>query len=371
MKKGFLFLLMPLFLQAQTGTHVVSVTNNSALVFTAQVVEIPWVQVKAAWPQIDTADFMVMDEGGHALIFQLEHQGEKTIRNLLVQTDVPANASIKLILKKGHPVAFASQTYCRYVPERKDDFAWENDKIAFRMYGKALETTNENAYGLDVWVKRTDKLVLDIRYKGDDYHKDHGDGLDNYDVGFSLGAGNVAPFVADSIWYSKNYHRFRILDNGPLRSTFQLTYDPWIVNGDSIQATKTIRLDAGSQLNFITAHYIYSNHKALPVVVGLVKRKKPGTLLLDERDGIAGYWEPADSLNGTTGTGCFVPDANRVTISENQILLHGSSNADGMISYYTGAAWDKAKEITNSTAWFSYLREAREKSLHPLIVTVK
>ena len=28
-----------------------------------------------------------------------------------------------------------------YVPERKDDFAWENDKIAFRAYGKALRKT--------------------------------------------------------------------------------------------------------------------------------------------------------------------------------------------------------------------------------------
>ena len=371
MKKGFLCLLLPVLLHAQPS-HVISISNNSALPFTAQVVEVPWSAVIAAWPLIDTADFLVTDAAsGRQLMFQLEHHGEKKIRNLLVQTTIPANGTVKLFLKKGHPMPFAPKTYCRYVPERKDDFAWENDKIAFRMYGKALETTNENAYGLDVWVKRTDKLVLDIRYKLDDYHKDHGDGLDNYDVGFSLGAGNIAPFGSDSVWYSKNYHRWRILDNGPLRSSFQLIYDPWIVQGDSVQVTKTIRLDAGSQLNFITANYVYGAHKPLPFVIGLVKRKKPGEILLDEQHGTAGYWEPADSLNGTTGTGCFVPGAHRMVMSDKQILLFGDTNAEGEISYYAGAAWDRATEIRSSAEWFRYLGEARERQLHPLTVTVQ
>ena len=371
MKKGFLcLLLLPVLLHAQPA-HVISISNKSTLAFTSQVVELPWSAVTAAWPQIDTADFIVTDAAGQQLVYQLEHHGEKKIRNLLVQTTIPANSTVKLFLKKGHAMPFASKTYCRYVPERKDDFAWENDKIAFRMYGKALETTNENAYGLDVWVKRTDKLVLDTRYKLDDYHKDHGDGLDNYDVGFSLGAGNIAPFESDSVWYSKNYHRWRILDNGPLRSCFQLIYDAWIVQGDSVEATKTIQLDAGSQLNLITAHYFYSGHQPLPVVIGLVKRKKPGSFLLDEKQGIAGYWEPADSLNGTTGVGSVVPGVTRITVSDQQVLIHSATDPAGEISYFTGAAWDKAKEIRSSADWFRYLGELREKQLHPLIVSVQ
>ena len=29
-------------------------------------------------------------------------------------------------------------TYARFVPEREDDFAWENDLVAFRAYGPAM-----------------------------------------------------------------------------------------------------------------------------------------------------------------------------------------------------------------------------------------
>ncbi|MNT75427.1 hypothetical protein D3C72_2143220 [compost metagenome] len=67
-----------------------------------------------------------------------------------------------------------------------------------------MENTKENAYGFDVWVKRTDRLIINERYKRNEYHIDHGDGMDYYHVGFSLGAGNMAPYVNDTIRYSAN-----------------------------------------------------------------------------------------------------------------------------------------------------------------------
>ena len=96
----------------------------------------------------------------------MEYCGKSTIQNLLFQISVESNATLVLHIKKGKPIKISAKTYCRYVPEREDDFAWENDKIAFRAYGKALEKTNGNAYGMDVWVKSTDRLVINERYKG-------------------------------------------------------------------------------------------------------------------------------------------------------------------------------------------------------------
>ena len=97
----------------------------------------------------------------------------------MVQVDLAAHSKISLNLVKGQSAVFPAQTYGRYVPERKDDFAWENDKIAFRMYGKELEKTPaEMAYGIDVWTKRTTRLIINERYKRGEYHVDHGDGLD-------------------------------------------------------------------------------------------------------------------------------------------------------------------------------------------------
>ena len=70
-------------------------------------------------------------------------------------------------------------TFCRFVPERSDDFAWENDKIAFRAYGPALRAGTENS-GIDCWLKRVDYPIIDTWYKeaseGKSYHKDHGEG---------------------------------------------------------------------------------------------------------------------------------------------------------------------------------------------------
>ncbi len=115
-----------------------------------------------------------------------------------MQLSVKAGQTKKVLFKYGKRLALIHKTYGRYVPERKDDFAWENDKIAFRMYGKALENTpKEMAYGMDVWVKRTDRLILNERYSRGEYHIDHGDGMDYYHVGLTLGAGNMMPCIKD------------------------------------------------------------------------------------------------------------------------------------------------------------------------------
>ena len=84
-------------------------------------------------------------------------------------------------------------TFCRFVPERSDDFAWENDKIAFRAYGPALHASGENS-GIDCWLKRVDYPIINKWYKenaeGKSYHKDHGEGYDPYKVGASRGCGS-------------------------------------------------------------------------------------------------------------------------------------------------------------------------------------
>ncbi len=265
--------------------------------------------VQARYPALDTNNLTLIDSRTNAEIpYQLERQGEAMVQNLLVQVSVPAKSSVQLLMQKRKPAPVATKTFARYVPERLDDFAWENDKIGFRTYGKALEGTKGDACGLDVWVKRTDRLVIDARYKCGKYHEDIGDGLDYYHVGHTLGAGNVMPYANDSVYYSKNYHRWKVLENGPLRSTFLLEYDEWDVNGLTVTATKKITLDAGTQMNRVEATYHYSGQPQLPVAVGLIKRPEPGQMLLDEQRGILGYWEPQHGPDGITGVGSVIVD---------------------------------------------------------------
>jgi hypothetical protein len=364
--------IFPLGLMAQSKATV-TIENKLDLERKESVVALKWETILSKYPQIDTANFVVLNAVTKKQIpFQLEHHGQASIQNLLVQLDVKAKSTVSLLIQKGKPEVFVAKTYARYVPERKDDFAWENDKVAFRAYGKALEKTKEDAYGFDVWAKRTDRLILNERYKRNEYHIDHGDGMDYYHVGFSLGAGNMAPYVKDSIRYSANYHQWKVLDNGPLRTTFQLSYDTWDAGGIQVKATKTISLDAGSQLNRIENVYWFEDNKPLPVVVGIIKRPKGGVLSLNEQQGIMGYWEPTFDPEGTTGVGAIVlTPVSNMLVTKAQLLAKTTIKNNEPLVYYTGAAWDKAGKITNAKQWFTYLDQFYLQIKEPLVITIK
>ena len=364
--------LLPLALLSQSK-KTITIRNNTVLDRTEEVVAIKWETILSNYPLIDTTNFIVINSLTKKQVsYQLEHRGLPIIQNLLIQVNVKAKSKVQLSIQKGKPQAFAVKTYCRYVPERKDDFAWENDKIAFRTYGKAIENTKEDAYGLDIWVKRTDKMILNERYKLGNYHKDNGNGMDYYHVGFSLGAGNMAPYIKDTIRYSANYHQWKVMDNGPLRSTFKLTYDVWDAAGIKVKATKTISLDAGSQLNRVENIYTFEDNKPLPVVVGIIKRPETGIISLNEQQGIMGYWEPTHSEDGTTGVGLILTTAvSNMLVGNTQLLAKTEVKNNQPIVYYTGGAWDKARKIMNSDQWFQYLNNFSKELKEPLLVSVK
>jgi len=367
------FLLgVPVLLQAQNKNKAtVVITNPSKSARLNAVVAINWQDVVSKYPNIDTANFKVINLLTRQEIpFQLEYRGQKAVQNLLVQLNLKSGAS-EVELVPGKPAPVLKKTYGRFVPERYDDFAWENDKVAYRMYGKALEGRKDNAFGTDVWVKKTTKLIINEWYQKNDYHHDNGDGMDYYSVGLTLGAGDIAPVVKDSVVYSLNYHHWKVLDNGPLRTTFQLGYDEWKVAGKAVKVTKTISLDAGSHLNRVEAEYTYADDSALPIVVGIVKRAEPGTILMDEQQGIAGYWEAQHGEDGTTGIATIVASPSRMSIDRVHLLTHGTVKTGQPFVYYNGSAWTKGKEITNAKEWFNYLNNFKQQLQQPLSVSVK
>jgi hypothetical protein len=370
-----IFLFILLLPKAYTQSLVtITVENKENTPRTDEVISIPWPSLLAIGTNIDTANFSVSNVATKEKIpFQFELQGKNTIQHLLLQVSVPMQSTITLSIDKVKSSLQVTKTYGRFVPERKEDFAWENDKIAFRMYGKELENTpKEMAYGMDVWVKSTSRMVINERYKRGRYHENLGDGMDYYHVGLTLGAGNIAPYLNDSIYYSRNYVRWKILDNGPLRTTFQLEYDDWDVAGKKVKAIKTISLDAGSQLNKVQALYTYSDTSSLPIAVGIIKRKDPGTLLLDEKQGVMGYWEPEMGDYGITGVGCvFVTNPTQMKLTNQQLLTISHSVKNKPFIYYTGAAWNKAGVYTSADQWFSYLHQFKNHLNNPLLITLK
>ncbi len=340
----------------------------------SETISISWKAIIAKMPGLKAGNIKVYNESTNAEVpYQIEYSGLKQPQNLLLKASIIAGKSIQLRIAEGKSAIITPKVYGRYVPERKDDFAWENDKIAFRMYGKALEPTSENAFGLDVWAKRTDKMVVDKWYQTGDYHADHGDGLDFYSVGHTLGAGDIAPVIEGKILFPKNYRTWEILDNGPLRFAFVLKYDEWDVAGRVVKVSKHYTLDAGSQLNRVEATFTFDEKKgALKVAAGLVLRKEPNPNILNDKNGIAGYWEPEHGADGILGVGTIMMQPKPEIVSTPEHLLTFVNAKSGKpVIYYNGAAWSKGGNISSSKQWFSYLEDFRQTLTEPLIVILK
>ncbi len=320
----------------------------------------------------DTEFRLINQESGEEVAYQLETSGEDFPKYVLIEANVAADDELILTVKSGEPTKPATRTYARYIPERFDDFAWENDRVAFRMYGKALEGRADDADGVDIWVKRTNNLVIDNWYKGEDYHKDHGEGLDYYSVGHTLGAGDVAPYVNDTLYMSKHYRTHDVLDNGPLRSTFRLGYEAWDVKGQPVSVSKTISLDAGSLFNRVELLYEFSGGDKLTIASGIARRGSDGDLKDETGDGMLTYWEPPHGDDGTTGVAVLVEDRfDAFKKQEQQFLALFRVESGVPFVYYNGGAWDREGRIKNAEEWNNYVKQYRERVKSPLRISLE
>ena len=241
-----------------------------------------------------------------------------------------SNASVNYTIQQGTPALVNAVVYGRYYPERLDDIAWENDRAAYRAYGPALQKSGEKAYGYDVFTKSVEDLVVEDRYAMEldsmawvkihalreegkkaaadslqrtiSYHVDHGNGMDCYAVGPTLGGGTAALMPDSAIVYPYCYKDYEILDNGPLRFTVKLVFNPLVVKNDSnVIETRIIQLDKGSQLNKTTVTYDYLT-QATPVAAGLVLHAaNPKGYAYDASAGYISYADPTTEPNSDNG----------------------------------------------------------------------
>lgn len=319
-----------------------------------QMVEIPTDQLMDLQPG---KAYIVTDQNGLTVSSQLTYDGK-----LIFQTQLKANEIRSYMIKTGAPQTYTPRTYGRLITERKDDFAWENDRVAFRLYGQALIATDGPSNGIDCWYKRTNDLIIDKWYKDDlagirSYHADHGEGLDDYKVGRTLGGGMMAPFENDSLVLNENFVRAEVLENGPLRTTFKLFYKDITVDTKTFSETRTISLDAGSQLTKVIQEY--GTRDTLTVAAGIVKRSPNDDAYTAYTDkGIAAvvYEEPANEKVGNVFVSMIFPKGIEKPISDTYTIIHPKTGKEEThshvlavmtyypgqpITYYTGYGWDK------------------------------
>lgn len=256
-----------------------------------------------------------------------------------------------------------ARAHCMFVPTRLDDFAWENDEIAFRVYGPALMKQDGPQSGIDIWLKRTPRLIQTKWYTRGDYHEDHGEGLDGYKVGSSRGCGGTAILRNEKLFIGANFTEYQIHEDGPDRVVFTLKYAPQDCDGVRVTEEKKITLEAGSQFNRIESTFTFEG-PPIDVAVGLKIHPK-ATLLTppgSETRFIAS-WEPVDGENnGNCGVAAIVPGDRPIKIVEKdgQLLAVTPAKSGAPVVYYAGGGWSK-NGFPDSEAWLKHVKHTAER----------
>lgn len=268
---------------------------------------------------------------------------------------------LALCLTACHKEAQQPKVYGRYVPERKDDFAWENEYAAFRLYGAALKPENPSN-GVDLWLKNSPALVIDTMYGRElkdhrPYHINYDGNLDCYKVGHTCGAGGLVVIANDTTYIGGPYDRWEILEQTPDKFVFRLFYDSLLVAGHIMQEVLTVTAEAGSSMNKAEV-VLYGEDIDMLVGGGIYLHETMDELEYIGRDGLQ-YTEDALSdkqaaqmnydYNGSTSQGRITimvrtPGAVKVGVKDGNAIAVRPYIPGDTLTYFFGATWSEWSE---------------------------
>lgn len=375
---------------AQQGTRaqdriVVHAENPLQVERADEVISLPWSTLRERVPAIRPDRVRVVDVAtGAELVTQvLDENADGQPDALLVLASFrPGGARVFAVEPVAASTAARARAYARYYAPR-DDVAWETDRIAFRMYGQGLWNAAEYqplvSSGIDVWLKRVPDLIVDRWYeKGHDaYHIDTGEGADFYTVGPTLGAGGSAIWRDGQLYRAENFKTHRILANGPIRTIFELQYEPWDAAGVHVSETKRITMDAGQQLFRQDITYSAPGAAPLEYAVGTVKRAGlVGTTSAARSWAWQSTWGPVELKNGGHGSlGTAVLMERRRVLAMRETDDHyvtlGTARSGEVVTQYAGASWTASGHIPDVTAWWDHLDRFAQRLEHPIRVVLR
>ena len=383
------FFSFSILVNAQNTTAKITVKNKLDFSRT-EIVSISGKSLSDLLQGNQTKDLRIKKDGtSEFVVLQwIDYNQDAVQDDLLFQAEVSAKAKVsyQVIFDETIPLTeSAITTYSRFVPERTDDYAWENDKVAFRTYGPDAQKRTEEkrpegtlSSGIDLWLKRTDKSIINKWYgenvkKSGYYHIDHGEGYDPYHVGASRGTGGTGIWENNNLTVSKNFVNYKTIAVGPLRTVFELSYAPY--SSYEVKETKRISLDLGS--NFSKFEITMDSDKAVPnITTGITLHDNKGEVKINKKEGWFRHAETIDGIflgEGIVINPKLVSDAfsnvSKEKDQSNLVVIGKPKN--NQLTYYAGFVWQKSGQIADEADWDTLLQKKAKMLANPLKITIK
>lgn len=314
----------------------------------------------------------------------IDNDGDGVMDVILFQPKVAAKSKsfyeIVLVSEDTKPKA-PEYCYSRFVPERTDDYTWENNRVAFRVYGPKAQKMKEQgdpagtlSSGVDAWFKKVEYPIINKWHKKNSegtgsYHKDTGEGKDCFHVGSSRGVGGIA-IKRDTIYYtSKNYVEYKTITTGPIRTSFYLKFADWDAQGNTITESRIVSLDLGSNLSKFEVAIGGTD----AIAAGLTLQEKSGVVNGNSKNNWLTHWETIESSEVGTAIvaskkyfkGYQIYKTKQVDLSNAYANLKVINNK---VVYYAGFCWNESGQFANQQEWEDYLTLFSKKIQKPLIV---
>lgn len=353
------------------------------------LVQVPWPELVKALPGAKPEKLVVRDASGRSLTYQFTnfHPDDRTGRydgvlfpHAFAPGEQSASFSIEAVDTPSAP--FTPLVFARHVPERYDDFAWENNRVAHRIYGAGLATEAAGrsrmvSSGVDVWCKRVPYTLVDRWYlRGHDaYHKDNGEGLDFYSVGTGRGAGGTGVWINGRLSVSGNWAKARVLANGPLRAVFEIEYNEWQASPSLwVRESRRYTVDIDRNLDRVESTFVITGAEEATVAVGLGKHAAASSALSSDLSaGWLSLWEKYPKADeAELGTAIAILGAKKLTQVEDELnhLLLAPVRSGATLTYFAGAGWSRSGQFADAKAWEAHVASVLAAEADPLVVTL-
>jgi hypothetical protein len=358
----------------------VTVRNPLAAARTSETVTLAAAEVLKALPVDDVRKVHVRDAAGRDLLVQaVDVDDDGKFEELIFQLDIGPKETKRFELVAGERPTYKRddfKAYGRFVRERRDDFAWENDRVAHRMYGAALETWAQEpltSSAVDVWTKRVPRLVVNDWYMIDDYHRDGETGGDFYSAGKTRGCGGNGLWAGGKLYPSANFRDSRVYANGPIRVMFDLIYQAWDAAGTKVSEVKRITLDAGQNLSRFESRYTFDGGPREVTYAAGIKNNAGSTTASNRERGTLRSWEPIKNVPGNLGCAVIVDPAQVLDFpqADGNYLVVAKVPAGSPAAYYAGFAWEQTGQVPGGVdGWDRFIADAAVKLRSPLEVSI-